>query len=103
MLLVAGIGLLKGRKSGLSWSNGYAWTSIAFKMINLVLFFTIVLPGIQVIFSEFEKGGRDTQMAGSIMKMSTIGGGIAGPLVACIYPVLVLALLNRESVRKSLV
>jgi hypothetical protein len=42
-------------------------------------------------------------MAGSIMLITTIGSGIAGPIVGCIYPVLVLILLNRDSVRKSLI
>jgi hypothetical protein len=103
MLLIAGLGLLKRKKAGLSWSNRYAWTSIAFKVINLVLFLTVVLPRVQGMFSEMEKGGREMQMAASIAKMSAIGGGIAGPVVTCVYPILVLVLLNRDSVRKSLI
>lgn len=102
MLLLAGLGLLKRRKSGLSWSNRYAWTSILFKAVNLVLFVTILMPRIGGLFSSLESGGKEMQMFGTMMRISTIAGGIAGPVFSCIYPVLVLILLNRDPVRKSL-
>lgn len=103
MLLLAGLALLKRKQVGLSWSNRYAWTSISFKVINLILFVTVLMPKIGGLFASFESGGKEMQMAGSVMRMTTIASGIASPLIACIYPVLVLILLNRESVRKSLI
>ena len=102
MLVLAGLALLKRKRAGLSWSNRYAWTSIVFKVVNIVLFATLLLPKINGLFSNLETGGPEMKMAGSIMRFSTIAGGIVGPVVGCIYPVLVLILLNRESVRKSL-
>lgn len=103
LLLLAGLALLKRKQTGLSWSNRYAWTSIAFKVINLILFVTILMPKIGGLFHALESGGPEMRTVGSVMKMTTIASGIASPLVACIYPVLVLILLNRDSVRKSLI
>lgn len=103
MLFLAGLALLKRKKAGLAWSNRYAWTSILFKVVCLILFVTVTLPKINGVFATLGNGDRQMETFGSIMRMSTIGSGIAGPLVSCIYPVLVLILLNRESVRKSLI
>lgn len=103
MLLIAGLALLKGRKSGLAWSNRYAWTSILFKITNLILFFTLIQPKLNQLFSAMDGGGKEMEMVRSITKASTTVGGAIGPIFACIYPVLVLILLNRESVRKALV
>ncbi len=103
MLFLAGLALLKRKKVGLSWSNRYAWTSIIFKVINLIIFITLVMPKINGVFAGAESGGREMQIFGSVMKMTTIGTGIVSPVISCIYPVVVLILLNRESVRKSLI
>ncbi len=102
-LVVAGLGLLKGRRSGLAWSNGYAWTSILLKIIYVVLVLTLVIPEINRLLVGFESQGPEVKIFADIMKPTMIATLVATPIVSCIYPILVLVLLNRESVRKSLI
>jgi hypothetical protein len=103
MLLRAGLALSKQKKSGLSWSNRYAWTSILFKVVHLILFLTLLFPKLEALFSTFDAGKREMRMVGSMMRASSLASGVLGPVVMCLYPIIVLILLNRESVRKSLV
>lgn len=103
LLVVAGIGLLKSRRSGLAWSNRYAWTSIGLKIVNLILCVTMVIPEMNRVLAEFDGQGPEFKMLASIMKPAMIATLVVTPIVSCVYPVLVLVLLNRESVRKSLI
>jgi hypothetical protein len=103
MLLRAGLALFKQKKSGLSWSNSYAWTSILFKVVHLILFLTLLYPKLEAQFSTFNAGKEEMRVVGTMLRASTLASGILGPLVMCLYPIIVLILLNRESVRKSLV
>lgn len=98
MLFVAGMGLLKRRIEGLTWSNRYAWSSIAFKLVNLVL--TVVyLPRMMAGMMPGELGS-DAEATG--MMVGGIVGGVIGGLVSMAYPILCLVLLNREPVRQFL-
>lgn len=102
-LVVAGIGLLKGRRSGLAWSNGYAWTSILMKITYLILVATLAIPAMNRLLAEFEGQGLEIKLFASVMKPTMVVSMVATPILSCIYPVLVLILLNRESVRKALI
>lgn len=103
LLVLAGLGLLKGRRTGLAWSNRYAWTSIVLKIIHLVLVATLVIPEMNRLLAEFEGQGPEIKLFATVMKPTMIASMVATPVLSCIYPVLVLILLNRESVRKSLI
>lgn len=103
LLLVAGVGLLKNKLTGLKVSNVYAWISIASKVALGVLFFTHVLPALNTaIEGMLGSAAKADQGVLSIAKMTMVVSGVVTPLVSCIYPILVLVLLNRESVRKHL-
>lgn len=47
LLLVAGIKLVRSRPDGVAWSNRYAWTSIATKVISLVVTVAVLLPAMR--------------------------------------------------------
>jgi len=102
LLVLAGLGLLKRRRSGLTWSNAYAWSAITLRLLTIVLFIVYALPKMNTMIEHLTAGGKSDPTFVSIMKGSMIGGVVVGPLFYCIYPVLVLILLNRDSVRKAL-
>lgn len=96
LLLTAGILLLKGRKSGLKWSNRYAYTSLAGKIINVILALMFTIPLTQDMMQKTP--GPATSVLGNMevwMTFSIIGVS----LLSCIYPVLVLILLNRPNIK----
>jgi hypothetical protein len=47
LILIAGIKLLKKRRSGLMWSNRYAWTSLVGKVITLIITFLYTIPAMR--------------------------------------------------------
>jgi len=102
LLILAGIGLLKWKRSGLKWSNSYAWTSIILKVISIVGMFVLVLPRLNSFVDQMQTGSKGDETMIGVLKASMIGGMLVGPLMYCIYPVLVLILLNRKSVREAL-
>ncbi|OYV06970.1 MAG: hypothetical protein CFE26_03425, partial [Verrucomicrobiales bacterium VVV1] len=103
LLIVAGIGLLKRKRAGLLWSNVYAWTSVTTKIGNILLFYLMVIPRLDKALADLNLSSPESKMMASLMRNSTVASGILIPVLCCIYPVLVLILLNRESVRKSLI
>ncbi|MFD0895454.1 hypothetical protein KBB96_20035 [Luteolibacter ambystomatis] len=102
MLVIAGLGLLKWKRSGLKWSNAYAWTSILMKILLIVLMFVVVLPRMNTFFDQLETGAKGDKTMIGVMKATMMGSMVVSPLLYCIYPVLVLILLNRKSVREAL-
>lgn len=98
LLFLAGMGLLKRRLEGLTWSNRYAWSSIAFKIVNLLLTIFVVYPMMQQMTTT--QGGSDAEAVG--MMVGGLVGGVVGSLVPMVYPILTLVLLNREPVRRYL-
>ena len=102
LLLVAGIGLLRRKRSGLRWSNVYAWTSLADKLVRVVLFGLFVIPKLDHVFAELGASDPVFKSMAEMMRVTTVISSMAMPVLYCIYPVFVLILLNRESVRKSL-
>ncbi len=97
MLFVAGMGLLRRQMKGLIWSNRYAWTSISFKVVNLLLTVLFVYPMMQKMVPN---EGGDAEAVG--MMVGGLIGGVLGSLVPMVYPILALVLLNREPVRRYL-
>jgi hypothetical protein len=57
LMIVAGILLLKGRKSARKWLNCYAISSISVKIINMVVSVLYVLPMTQKMISGMAPGG----------------------------------------------
>lgn len=102
LLVVAGLGLLKWKRRGLKWSNAYAWTSILFKIGIIVLMFVTVLPRMNSFFDQLQTSMKADKTMISVMKGTMIGSMVISPLLYCIYPVIVLVLLNRKSVREAL-
>lgn len=94
VMLIAGIRLLKKRRSGLTWSNRYAWTSLAGKAVNTVVAFTSTMPSVKASLpstggsSPF--GAPETLMIGSMLFVIVL---------SCIYPILTLVLLNRPTTK----
>jgi hypothetical protein len=107
MLLVAGIKLLRRRADGLAWSNTYAWTSIATKLISLVLTAIFILPAqremMQVQFQNMP-GGASSGLGSAGQTLGTATGifTLVGILLACTYPILSLCFLNKPAVKSWL-
>lgn len=99
-MIVAGVRLLKKRGSGLKWSNIYAWSSLGAKAVNLALTMGILIPAMQEMTRTIVGSSRMPGFASSIMSGSMIGGAIIGVLVPCIYPALVLIILNRPTTKE---
>lgn len=102
LLIVAGTGLLKRRRSGLVWSNAYAWSALALRISGVGYFLAVIVPKLDQIIERTTAGKAVDSTILLVTKASMVGGGVVGSLAYCIYPVLVLILLNRESVRRSL-
>lgn len=98
-MIIAGILLLRGRRNAVKWSNGYAVTSLLAKVVNMVLAATIVIPAMKGMTEGImNDSGAPSQMK-DVISGSMVIGAIGGSLVACIYPVLTLILLNRAEVK----
>lgn len=95
LIVIAGILLLKGRKSALKWSNGYAWSSIAYKLFSLAYTLLVVIPMTQEMMTTTPGSHALTGGVESIM----IGTILVSFLIPLIYPVLSLILLNRPNVK----
>lgn len=96
LILVAGIKLLKKRRDGLKWSNRYAWTSIAGKVVNLVLAFVYTIPMMKEMTVAMSRGaGGMPGAVGTTLAVTTV----LSVVVMCAYPILSLILLNRPSTK----
>ncbi len=98
-MVIAGIKLLKKRRDCLAWSNGYAFTSLGAKAVNLVLTFTIMIPAMNGMMRDMIKGPGGESAMKMVSGFST-GGAILGIIVSCAYPVLTLVMLNRPAVKQ---
>ena len=98
-MIVAGIQLLKRRKSGLKWSNTYAWSSLGAKLINLILAVTIMIPAMQEMTRGLLGTSKAPPAVAGVMAGSMAVGAIGGVVVACVYPILALILLNRPATK----
>jgi hypothetical protein len=97
LMIVAGILLLKGRKSARKWSNCYAISSIAVKIINMVVQVVYVLPMMQKMISGMAPGAAGPGVGA--MESVMLASMIVTAVITLIYPVLTLILLNRPNVK----
>lgn len=95
LMLTAGIRLLQKRRSGLKWSNRYAWTSLVGKLVNLIIALAYTYP----IMKESNALAASGSPMGGAMESVMLASMIGGVLVACVYPVLTLVFLNRPKVK----
>lgn len=100
MLIIAGVGLLKRRESGRVMSLRYAWTSISFKMINLLIFLTFMMPA-TTRYNEAMLSSMPAEM-GSVMNIVTQVMQVLSLLAGCIYPIVVLIMMRKENVKTFL-
>ena len=94
IMLKAGILLLKKRRSGLLWSNRYAWTSLAGKVVNAALAFVYTVPAMKQMMTT--TAGASPPMPGG-MEWVVIGSMIFGLVITAAYPIITLILLNRPN------
>jgi ABC-type uncharacterized transport system fused permease/ATPase subunit len=106
LLIISGIKMLKGKRDALRWSNRYAWASLGTKFASFVIALLFVAP-------VFRRAG-DVMMQQIGQEVGAVPGMDAGlgwvstlmvvlavitPVIACVYPVLVLMLTNRQPVK----
>ena len=98
-MIIAGIQLLKKRRNALRWSNGYAWSSIGAKLVNLIMTLTILVPAMQEMTQGMLAHSKAPAPVSGIMSGFMAGGAIIGVLVSSVYPILTLVLLNRPATK----
>ena len=100
LIMRAGLRLVKKKPGALPASNLYAWCSIGAKAILLILFFVMVQPIYNEMFeSMFDDTTPGADEALLVMRIATSVGGILGPLVTMVYPILALTMLNKKIVK----
>lgn len=101
LMLTAGIRLTKATPDALRWSNRYAWTSIAGKILMLTLTVAFILPA--MIETMREQLGRSvSSLPGggeSMIITMAVVGALLGGVVTFLYPTLTLVMLNRPAVK----
>ncbi len=96
-IIMGGVLMLKRRRSGLKWSNRYAWTSLLGKVLNLFATVFYTIPMMKEITSS--PGGGSGMPAGT-METVMIGSAFFGIVLTCLYPILSLVLLNRPKTKE---
>jgi hypothetical protein len=97
VMIIAGVQLLRKRKTALKWSNAYAWSSLGTKFVTLILTLTVMLPAMQEMTRAITHNSKVPQGVETFMSSAMAVGTIGGVLVSCLYPVLSLVLLNRPA------
>ncbi len=93
-ILMAGVLMLKRRRSGLKWSNRYAWTSLVGKVANVLVAVFFTYP----IMKQSMAGAGTPGLPGG-MEWVMIGSMVFGVVITCAYPILSLILLNRPATK----
>lgn len=88
-IIIAGILMLKRRRSGLKWSNRYAWTSLLGKALNVFASIFYTIPLMRESMAGGPKAAETIMIASTVLVM----------VITCIYPVLSLILLNRPKTK----
>lgn len=94
-IITSGILMLKRRRSGLKWSNRYAWTSLLGKAVAAGVAFFYTYPMMKKITSGLGSPGMPGAMEGVM-----IGSMVFGIVISCVYPILSLVLLNRPKTKE---
>lgn len=105
MLLVAGIKLVRSRPDGVTWSNRYAWASIATKLVSLVISVAVLLPAMHRMMGGMmpPPSGMPPASAAAFsnfMQMIMSASVVATPIISCIYPGLALFFFSRPQVKE---
>jgi len=98
MLIIAGIGLLKGREKGRVMSIRYAWASLAAKLVGIVMTVAIVMPATKRMTDTLYQGmpGGMANTMGSVMQYSQL----FGLLITCTYPIIVLVVMKGQKIKE---
>ncbi len=96
LIIKAGILLLKRRRSGLKWSNRYAWVSLVGKVFGVVVMILYTYPIMQKTMASTSGSAAMPAAMESVM----IGSLVVGALIPFLYPVLTLVLLNRPATKE---
>lgn len=98
MLIIAGIGLLKGREKGRVMSIRYAWASLAAKLVGIVMTVAIVMPATKRMTDTLYQGmpGGMANTMGSVMQYSQL----FGLLITCTYPIVVLVVMKGQKIKE---
>lgn len=98
LLIIAGIGLLKGRESGRVMSLRYAWASLVTKAITFAITIAVVMPATKRMTDTLYQGlpGKMGDTMGSFMQYSQL----VTILFTCIYPIIVLVVMKGEKIKE---
>ena len=104
LLLISGLKLVSSNPDGIPWSNRYAWTSIATKLVSMAVAIGWVVPKTKAMMEQVMTGSGMPPGAGQGMVNAMSGfmsiSSVLTPLFSCTYPVLALYVLNRPAVKE---
>ncbi len=100
LLILAGIGLLKGRESGRVMSLRYAWASLVTKAITFAFTIAVVMPATKRMTETLYQGmpGKMGDTMGSVVQYSQL----VTILITCIYPIVVLVVMKGQKIKEYL-
>lgn len=98
MLILAGIGLLKGREKGRVMSIRYAWSSIVAKLIGIIITVAVVMPATKRMTDTLYQGmpGGMAKTMGSFVQYSQLFTII----ITCTYPIVVLVVMKGQKIKE---
>lgn len=98
LLIIAGIGLLKGREKGRVMSIRYAWVSLLTKAITFAITIAVVIPATKRMTDTLYQGmpGNLGNTMGSVMQYSQL----VTILFMCIYPIVVLVVMKGQKIKE---
>lgn len=100
LLLLAGLGLLRNQEKGRKWSVRYAWTSIVFKVIYLIVNLVVILP-LTKAMAMSELHTIPDNFSGTMELVMTITT-VFSVVITFVYPIVTLVILNGKQVRSYL-
>jgi hypothetical protein len=102
MLALAGIHLLKVRDKGRVLSLRYAWTSLAMKALLLLGTIIIVMPATKRMTEQMYEGIPASAAMNGAMSGIMPAMQLLSVLATCIYPVVVLVMMNNATIKSYL-
>jgi hypothetical protein len=101
LMVASGIGLLQLRSWGRLLAVVYAVLSILAKVAGTAFAFALVVPAMSDFARELEATrGKEAALMGQVMQISIIAAAVFGAVLV-VYPILVLIVLSRRSVRAA--
>lgn len=98
MLILAGIGLLKGREKGRVMSLRYAWISLATKIVSFLFAVAVVMPATKRMADSLYHDVPGTY--GKIMVTVMQYSPSVVILISCIYPIVVLMVMKGQKIKE---